>query len=79
VIDLLKKQLNNKKDANVRERGLEAIRSIAQHSTISPAVEPYLVSLLPHVLRVWAYSVHGGRLPVPFPPGERRFYLADSP
>ncbi|KAL9114483.1 MAG: hypothetical protein Q9227_001564 [Pyrenula ochraceoflavens] len=42
----LQKQLNNKKDALVRERALEGIRAIAQHSAISPAFEPYLISLL---------------------------------
>ncbi|TKA81984.1 Elongation factor 3 [Cryomyces minteri] len=50
AVDLLKKQLGNKKDAVARERALDAIRAIAQHSTISPAVEPYLVQLLPAVL-----------------------------
>ena len=38
--------MSNKKDAGARERALETIRSIAQHSTISPSVEPYLVVLL---------------------------------
>jgi len=42
----LKKQLANKKDAGVRERALNAIQAIAQHSTVSPAMEPYLVQLL---------------------------------
>ena len=46
AVDALKKSLSNKKDAAARERALEAIRSIAQHSTISPNVEPYLVVLL---------------------------------
>ncbi|MCJ1478110.1 translational elongation factor EF-1 alpha [Lambiella insularis] len=46
AVEILKKQLANKKDAGVRERGLNAIQAIAQHSTVSPAVEPYLVSLL---------------------------------
>jgi elongation factor 3 len=50
VVELLKKQLGNKKDAVARERALDAIRAIAQHSTVSPAVEPYLVSLLPNTL-----------------------------
>ncbi|KAH7128698.1 armadillo-type protein [Dendryphion nanum] len=49
-VDLVKKQLANKKDAVARERGLDAIRAIAQHSTVSAAVEPYLVALLPNVL-----------------------------
>lgn len=50
IVDLLKKNLGNKKDALARERALDAIKAIASHSTISPAVEPYLVHLLPHVL-----------------------------
>ncbi|XTI82693.1 ARM repeat-containing protein [Cenococcum geophilum] len=50
IVELLKKQLGNKKDAVARERALDAIRAIAQHSTVSPAVEPYLVSLLPNTL-----------------------------
>ena len=45
-MELLKKQLTNKKDAAVRERALNAIQAIAQHSSVSPAVEPYLVTLL---------------------------------
>jgi len=50
AVDLLKKQLANKKDAVVRERALDAIRAIAQHAHVSAAVEPYLVALLPNVL-----------------------------
>jgi elongation factor 3 len=51
IVELLQKGLNNKKDAVARERALDAIRAIAQHANISPAVEPYLVvSLLPSVL-----------------------------
>ncbi|OCL11390.1 ARM repeat-containing protein [Glonium stellatum] len=50
IVELLKKQLGNKKDAAARERALDAIRAIAQHSSVSPAVEPYLVSLLPSTL-----------------------------
>ncbi|KAI9746815.1 MAG: translational elongation factor EF-1 alpha, partial [Candelina submexicana] len=46
AIEVLKKQLANKKDAGARERGLNAIQAIAQHSSVSPAVEPYLVALL---------------------------------
>ncbi|SLM41161.1 elongation factor 3 [Lasallia pustulata] len=46
AVEILKKQLANKKDAAARERGLHAIQAIAQHSSISPNVEPYLVSLL---------------------------------
>jgi elongation factor 3 len=50
IVELLKKQLASKKDALARERALDAIRAIAQHSTVSPAVEPYLVALLPNTL-----------------------------
>jgi elongation factor 3 len=50
IVELLKKQLASKKDANARERALNAIQTIAQHSTVSPAIEPYLVSLLPNTL-----------------------------
>ncbi|TEY34334.1 hypothetical protein BOTCAL_0635g00020 [Botryotinia calthae] len=50
TVDALKKQLANKKDANVRERALNAIQAIAEHSEVSAAVEPYLVVLLSSVL-----------------------------
>ncbi|KAK0732069.1 armadillo-type protein [Lasiosphaeris hirsuta] len=50
TIEALKKQLNNKKDAAVREKALAAIQAIAQHSEVSANVEPYLVVLLPNVL-----------------------------
>lgn len=50
IVEQIKKQLNNKKDASARERALEAVAAIASHSTVSPAVEPYLVTLLPSVL-----------------------------
>ncbi|KAF2628997.1 ARM repeat-containing protein [Macroventuria anomochaeta] len=50
AVELLKKQLANKKDAVARERALDAIRAIAQHAQVSAAVEPYLVALLPNVL-----------------------------
>ena len=46
----MKKQLNNKKDGLARERAVDGIRAIAQHSSVSPAVEPYLISLLPLTL-----------------------------
>ncbi|KAI9710651.1 MAG: translational elongation factor EF-1 alpha [Chrysothrix sp. TS-e1954] len=49
AVKLLKTQLANKKDALARERALDAIRAIASHSAVSPAVEPYLISLLPQV------------------------------
>jgi elongation factor 3 len=50
AVELLKKQLASKKDANARQRAVDAIRAIAAHPTVSPAVEPYLVSLLPDTL-----------------------------
>ncbi|KAI4245204.1 MAG: hypothetical protein L6R40_002561 [Gallowayella cf. fulva] len=50
ALESLKKSLANKKDAGVRERALNAIRHIAQHNTVAPNVEPYLVALLPPVL-----------------------------
>ena len=50
AIEHLKKQLLNKKDAGARERSLNTIQAIAQHSSVSPAVEPYLVVLLPATL-----------------------------
>ncbi len=49
-MDVLKKQLANKKDAASREHALSAIKAIASHSSVSPAVEPYLVVFLPSVL-----------------------------
>lgn len=50
AIELLSKQLSNKKDAAARERSLNTIKAIAEHSEVSAAVEPYLVVLLPAVL-----------------------------
>ncbi|KAM7207187.1 elongation factor 3 [Naviculisporaceae sp. PSN 640] len=50
TIETLRKQLANKKDAAVREKALEAIKAIAQHSEVSAHVEPYIVALLPQVL-----------------------------
>ncbi|QSZ34352.1 hypothetical protein DSL72_005943 [Monilinia vaccinii-corymbosi] len=50
TVEALKKQLANKKDANVRERALNAIQAIAEHSEVSASVEPYLVVLLSSVL-----------------------------
>ena len=47
---MFRKQLNNKKDALARERALDAIRAIANHSQVSPAIEPYLVDMLKDVL-----------------------------
>src|SRR5262249_35826802 len=49
IVDELKKKLNNKKDAAVRERALAAIKAIAGH-TLAPAIEPYLIELLGPVL-----------------------------
>ena len=46
TVEALKKQLSNKKDAAVRERALETIKAIAQHSSVAPNVEPYLIVLL---------------------------------
>lgn len=50
AVEVFKKQLANKKDALIRERAVDGIRAIAAHSTISPAFEPYLISLLPLTL-----------------------------
>ena len=50
AVETFKKQLANKKDALVRERALDGIRAIAQHSSISPGFEPYLIPLLPLAL-----------------------------
>ncbi|KAI9739323.1 MAG: translational elongation factor EF-1 alpha [Cirrosporium novae-zelandiae] len=46
AVAALKKQLASKKDAGARERACNAIQAIAEHSSVSPAVEPYLVELL---------------------------------
>lgn len=40
----------NKKDAVLRQRALEAISAIANHSSLSPAIEPYIVSVIPEVV-----------------------------
>ena len=50
AVETLKKQLANKKDAGARERALNTIKAIASHSTVSPAVEPYLATLLSSTL-----------------------------
>jgi len=50
AVETFKKQLANKKDALVRERAVDGIRAVAQHSTVSPGFEPYLISLLPLTL-----------------------------
>ncbi|KAF3482668.1 elongation factor 3 [Arthroderma uncinatum] len=46
AVETLKKQLSNKKDASAREKALDAILAIAQHSSVSPAMEPYILALL---------------------------------
>jgi len=46
AVETLKKQLSNKKDAGARERALGDILALAQHSTVSPVMEPYLPTLL---------------------------------
>jgi elongation factor 3 len=46
AVETLKKQLSNKKDAGARERALGHILALAQHSTVSPVMEPYLPTLL---------------------------------
>ncbi|KAH0368210.1 ARM repeat-containing protein, partial [Aureobasidium melanogenum] len=50
AVATLKKALANKKDALARERACDAIKAIASHAEVSPAVEPFLVALLPAVL-----------------------------
>jgi elongation factor 3 len=50
AIENLKTMLAHKKDANLRQNAAEAIAAIAQHASVSPSVEPYLVQLLPAVL-----------------------------
>jgi len=50
AVETLKKMLNNKKDANARQNGVEAIATIAKHGEVSATVEPYLIPLLPAVL-----------------------------
>ena len=49
TVEALKKQLASKKDAAAREKALNAIQAIAQHSEVSAHVEPYIVALLPLV------------------------------
>ena len=49
-MESFKKQLASKKDNYARERACNTIQAIAQHATLSPAVEPYLVELLAPVL-----------------------------
>ncbi|KAI1073687.1 armadillo-type protein [Whalleya microplaca] len=59
TVEALKKQLANKKDAALREKACNAIQSIAQHSEISPNVEPYLVVMLPLVLAATGDKITG--------------------
>lgn len=49
ILDLIKKQLANKKDALAREHALTAITAICSKQA-SASIEPYIVSLLPKVL-----------------------------
>lgn len=49
ILDLIKKQLTNKKDALAREHALTAISAICSKQ-VAPGIEPYLVSLLPNTL-----------------------------
>jgi elongation factor 3 len=49
IIDLIKKQLNNKKDAVAREHACAAISHICGKD-LAPGIEPYIVSLLPNLL-----------------------------
>ncbi|KAK2745657.1 translational elongation factor EF-1 alpha [Myotisia sp. PD_48] len=46
AVESLKKQLANKKDVSAREKALDAILAIAQHATVAPAMEPYILALL---------------------------------
>ncbi|KAL2218553.1 elongation factor [Thermoascus aurantiacus ATCC 26904] len=50
AVESFKKQLGNKKDATARERALDAIRAVAQHSPVAAGLEPYFVELLGPVL-----------------------------
>ncbi|KAL4941911.1 hypothetical protein BDV06DRAFT_193385 [Aspergillus oleicola] len=52
AVELLKKQLAEKKDGAARVRALHAIRDIASHATIAPAVEPHLITLLAPILEL---------------------------
>ncbi|CUS12761.1 unnamed protein product [Tuber aestivum] len=49
ILNLIKKQLANKKDALAREHALTAIAAICLKQ-VSAGIEPYIVSLLPNVL-----------------------------
>ncbi|KAI0595684.1 armadillo-type protein [Biscogniauxia sp. FL1348] len=59
TVEALKKQLANKKDAAVREKACNAVQAIAQHSEVSPHVEPYLVVMLPLVLAAVGDKITG--------------------
>lgn len=54
IIDTLKTQLKNKKDANVRQKALEAIAAMVNVPSISPAFEPFLIELLSVVIEAIA-------------------------
>lgn len=49
ILNIIKKQLGNKKDALAREHALTAISAICSKQ-VAPGIEPYIVSLLPFVL-----------------------------
>ncbi|KAF8249773.1 ARM repeat-containing protein [Wilcoxina mikolae CBS 423.85] len=49
ILDLIKKQLNNKKDATAREHACLAISHICGKD-LAAGIEPYVVSLLPNLL-----------------------------
>ncbi|OAA67932.1 elongation factor 3 [Niveomyces insectorum RCEF 264] len=59
TVEALTKQLNNKKDAAVREKALVAIQAVAQHAEVSAHVEPFLVALLPAVLAAAGDKITG--------------------
>jgi elongation factor 3 len=50
AFEKLEADLKNKKDTFARERAALTIKAIAAHSTVSPAVEPFLVAILPSIL-----------------------------
>lgn len=49
ILNIIKKQLNSKKDALAREHACTAITAICSNQ-VSAGIEPYIVSLLPFVL-----------------------------
>ena len=52
VFESLKKQLADKKKAEVRQNAAEAIATIAKHAELSSAVEAALVQIFPSILSV---------------------------